>query len=81
MWYFCFMIEHFPIENYEHGPLNRALGKIGLVYGSGLAEFGIQHVGMGIPLYRRKSLEDSLLYARNLLDMAASITERTQLAE
>lgn len=35
------------------------LDSLGLVYGDGLSEFGLKHVGSGIPLQRRSSLEKS----------------------
>ncbi len=54
-------------QNFEHNRLNQLLGKIGLVYGSGMAEFGLMHSGLGVPLHRRSTLQESMNQARNEL--------------
>jgi hypothetical protein len=45
----------------------RMLGRFGLVYGEGMSEYGLKHVGMGIPLHRRATLEANLAAAQNMM--------------
>lgn len=59
-------------SEFENNRLNQMLGRVGLVYGGGLAEFGLRHVGWGIPLYRRSTLEE---IERSARDMATAIQE------
>jgi hypothetical protein len=72
------MNEHEPqVHEFEHSRLNRVLGRVGLVYGSGMAEFGLKHVGWGIPLHRRSTLESSGEKARAMMNALRAAEERS----
>lgn len=71
------------MNDFEHGPkleqprlITRMLGHLGLVWGEGMSEFGLRHVGMGLPLHRRSTLEASQAAARGMLAIAEEIQSR-----
>ena len=64
------------VQKFEHNRLNQMLGKVGLVYGSGLAEFGVKHAGRGIPLYRRSTLEAADEKAQAVMNVLNAAEER-----
>ena len=67
------------VHEFEQNRLNQMLGKVGLVYGSGLAEFGLLHVGWGIPLHRRSTLEAANEQARATMDALQAIRSDPQI--
>ncbi len=69
------------VQEFQHNRLNRLLGKVGLVFGSGMAEFGFKHDGMGIPLHRRSTLQESIDEARNQLAIAEAAQSRSEAGE
>lgn len=76
---FKFMSELEPqAQEFQHNRLNQMLGKVGLVYGSGLAEFGLKHVGWGIPLHRRSTLESADEKARFAIEALNAASERSE---
>lgn len=64
-------------HQFEHSRLNQVLARIGLVYGSGLAEFGFRTAGTGIPLHRRSTLEAARRQAEETMQTVAEIQQRS----
>ena len=65
------------VHDFKHSRLKQILGKVGLVYGSGMEEFGVKHVGWSIPLHRRSTLEAADETARVAMDILQAAEERS----
>lgn len=66
-----------PVHEFNDNRLNRLLGKVGLVYGSGVGEFGLQHTGC-VPLYRRSALEAASSEAQAIMLALQAAEERSE---